>query len=119
VPIIIAAGFDPIWFGVILTINMEIGLSSAGGAQHLHRQCIAPDCADRIMWGTLPYVICMMLQIVLLCAFPEIAPGCRIISWASCTDAWPLAVRCLPTHICGDESAGKDMTAEKKNSRQR
>src|SRR3979490_2185161 len=25
-PIITAAGFDPVWFGVILTINMEIGL---------------------------------------------------------------------------------------------
>src|SRR2546430_17724032 len=25
-PIIKAAGFDPVWFGVILTINMEIGL---------------------------------------------------------------------------------------------
>ena len=27
-PIIRAAGFDPVWFGVILTINMEIGLIS-------------------------------------------------------------------------------------------
>ena len=26
VPIITAAGFDPVWFGVIMTINMEIGL---------------------------------------------------------------------------------------------
>ena len=25
------------------------------------------------MWGTLPYVICMMLAIVILCIFPEIA----------------------------------------------
>ncbi|MEO6364150.1 MAG: TRAP transporter large permease, partial [Caldimonas sp.] len=25
-PVILAAGFDPIWFGVILTINMELGL---------------------------------------------------------------------------------------------
>ena len=25
-PIITAAGFDPVWFGVIITINMEIGL---------------------------------------------------------------------------------------------
>ncbi|TMG99501.1 MAG: TRAP transporter large permease, partial [Betaproteobacteria bacterium] len=35
---------------------------------------IAPDVpVTRIMWGTIPYVICMMLQIVILCAFPEIA----------------------------------------------
>jgi C4-dicarboxylate transporter, DctM subunit len=27
----------------------------------------------KVMWGTLPYVICMMLAIVILCFFPEIA----------------------------------------------
>ena len=38
-PIIKAAGFDPIWFGVIVTINMEIGLiTPAGRAQPLRRQ---------------------------------------------------------------------------------
>jgi len=26
-----------------------------------------------VMWGTLPYVGCMMLQIVILCLFPELA----------------------------------------------
>ena len=35
---------------------------------------IAPDVpVTRIMWGTIPYVLCMMLQIVILCVFPEIA----------------------------------------------
>ena len=33
-----------------------------------------PDVpVTRIMWGTIPYVLCMMLQIVILCVFPEIA----------------------------------------------
>ena len=27
-PVILAAGFDPYWFAVILTINMEFGLIS-------------------------------------------------------------------------------------------
>jgi TRAP-type C4-dicarboxylate transport system permease large subunit len=35
---------------------------------------IAPDVpVTRVMWGTLPYVGCMMLAIVILCIFPEIA----------------------------------------------
>ena len=35
---------------------------------------IAPDVpVMRIMWGTIPYVICMFLAIVILCVFPEIA----------------------------------------------
>lgn len=74
-PIITAAGFDPIWFGVILTINMEIGLIHPPVGLNLYIvNAIAPDVPlVTVMWGTLPYVLCMMLQIVLLCAFPQIA----------------------------------------------
>jgi tripartite ATP-independent transporter DctM subunit len=74
-PIIKAAGFDPVWFGVILTINMEIGLIHPPVGLNIYIvSAIAPDVpVTRIMWGTIPYVLCMMLQIVLLCIFPEIA----------------------------------------------
>jgi C4-dicarboxylate transporter, DctM subunit len=74
-PIIKAAGFDPVWFGVILTINMEIGLIHPPVGLNIYIvSAIAPDVpVTRIMWGTIPYVLCMMLQIVLLCMFPEIA----------------------------------------------
>jgi tripartite ATP-independent transporter DctM subunit len=74
-PIITAAGFDPIWFGVILTINMEIGLIHPPVGLNIYIvNAIAPDVPlVKVMWGTLPYVICMMLAIVILCIFPEIA----------------------------------------------
>jgi len=74
-PIIKAAGFDPVWFGVILTINMEIGLIHPPVGLNIYIvSSIAPDVpVTRIMWGTIPYVLCMMLAIVLLCIFPEIA----------------------------------------------
>jgi C4-dicarboxylate transporter, DctM subunit len=74
-PIITAAGFDPVWFGVILTINMEIGLIHPPVGLNIYIVgAIAPDVPlVKIMWGTLPYVICMMLAIVILCFFPEIA----------------------------------------------
>jgi C4-dicarboxylate transporter, DctM subunit len=74
-PIITAAGFDPVWFGVILTINMEIGLIHPPVGLNIYIvSAIAPDVPlVKIMWGTLPYVICMMLAIVILCFFPEIA----------------------------------------------
>ncbi len=74
-PIIRAAGFDPVWFGVILTINMEIGLIHPPVGLNIYIvSAIAPDVPlAKVMWGTLPYVLCMMLQIVLLCVFPEIA----------------------------------------------
>lgn len=74
-PIITAAGFDPIWFGVIITINMEIGLIHPPVGLNLYIvNSIAPDVpVTKIMYGTIPYVLCMMLAIVILCAFPEIA----------------------------------------------
>lgn len=74
-PIITGAGFDPIWFGVIMTINMEIGLITPPVGLNLFVvQGIAPDVSiAKIMWGSLPYVLCMCLAIVILCFFPEIA----------------------------------------------
>ena len=74
-PIITAAGFDPVWFGVILTINMEVGLIHPPVGLNIYIvNAIAPDVpVTRVMWGTIPYVLCMFLAIVILCAFPEIA----------------------------------------------
>jgi tripartite ATP-independent transporter DctM subunit len=74
-PIIKAAGFDPVWFGVIMTINMEIGLIHPPVGLNIYIvNAIAPDVpVQRVMWGTIPYVICMMLQIVILCFVPQIA----------------------------------------------
>jgi tripartite ATP-independent transporter DctM subunit len=74
-PIITAAGFDPIWFGVILTINMEIGLITPPVGLNLFViQGIAPDISiGKILKGSLPFVLLMILQIVILCIFPEIA----------------------------------------------
>jgi tripartite ATP-independent transporter DctM subunit len=74
-PIITAAGFDPIWFGVIITINMEIGLIHPPVGLNIYIvNSIAPDVPlTRIIWGTMPFVACMMLEIVILCIFPGIA----------------------------------------------
>jgi len=74
-PIITAAGFDPVWFGVIVTINMEIGLITPPVGLNLYViNAIAPDVSlMTIMRGAFPYVMCMILAIVILCFFPEIA----------------------------------------------
>lgn len=74
-PIITAAGFDPIWFGIILTINMEIGLITPPVGLNLYIvNSIVPDVPlMKVLYGTLPYLACMALAIVILCIFPEIA----------------------------------------------
>ncbi|WP_306030021.1 TRAP transporter large permease [Stappia sp. MMSF_3263] len=74
-PIIIQAGFDPYWFAVILTINMEIGLITPPVGLNLYViNGIAPNITlGEILRGSLPYVGCMVAGIVLLCLVPEIA----------------------------------------------
>ena len=73
-PIITQAGFDPYWFAVVLTVNMEIGLITPPVGLNLFvLNAIAPDVpTQEILKGALPYVLVMMAAIVLLCVFPGI-----------------------------------------------
>jgi C4-dicarboxylate transporter DctM subunit len=74
-PVIVSAGFDPIWFAVILTINMEIGLISPPVGLNLYViNGIAPQIALKtILLGSLPFVGCMVIAIILLSIFPGLA----------------------------------------------
>lgn len=74
-PIILQANFDPYWFAVVLTINLEIGLITPPVGLNLFIiNGIAPDISLRdVLLGSLPYALCMVLAIVLLCFFPAIA----------------------------------------------
>jgi TRAP-type C4-dicarboxylate transport system permease large subunit len=59
----------------LMTINMEIGLITPPVGLNLFViQGIAPDISiGKILKGSFPFVLLMMLQIILLCIFPEIA----------------------------------------------
>ncbi len=74
-PVITAAGFDPIWFGVILTINMELGLITPPVGLNLFViNGITPDIKlPTILKGALPFMGCMVVAILILCVFPELA----------------------------------------------
>jgi tripartite ATP-independent transporter DctM subunit len=71
-PIINAAGFDPYWFAIIMTINLEIGLITPPVGLNLYViNSIAPDVPLRtILAGAMPFVLMMVLGIVILCVFP-------------------------------------------------
>lgn len=74
-PIVLQLGFDPYWFAVILTINMEIGLITPPVGLNLFViNSIAPQISLRdVLLGALPFVGCMVIGIILLCVFPGIA----------------------------------------------
>jgi C4-dicarboxylate transporter, DctM subunit len=72
-----AEGFDLIWFGVVMSVVMEMGLIHPPvGLNIFVINKIAPDIKlGDIIWGTLPFVFLMMAAIVILSVFPEIATG--------------------------------------------
>jgi len=74
-PIVTQAGFDPYWFAVVFTINMEIGLITPPVGLNLYViNGIVPDVPlSTILKGALPFMICMVIGIILLCVFPGIA----------------------------------------------
>jgi tripartite ATP-independent transporter DctM subunit len=67
--------FDLIWFGVIMTIVMEMGLIHPPVGLNLFViKNIAPDIPLRdVVWGVMPFVGLMILAVVILCFVPEIA----------------------------------------------
>jgi TRAP-type C4-dicarboxylate transport system permease large subunit len=70
-----AAHFDLIWFGVIMTIVMELGLIHPPVGLNLFViKSIAPDIPLwDVIWGVMPFVALMILSVIILCIFPEIA----------------------------------------------
>src|SRR5271170_3477591 len=79
VPIILpplkAAGFDLVWFGILMTIVMEMGLIHPPvGLNIFVIKNIAPDIPlGEVIWGVLPFVGLMLLAIVVICTVPSIA----------------------------------------------
>ena len=70
-----AAGFDLIWFGVVMTIVMEMGLIHPPvGLNIFIIRNVAPDVPlGSVMWGIVPFIVLMILAVFLICFFPGIA----------------------------------------------
>ncbi|MDE2212814.1 MAG: TRAP transporter large permease subunit, partial [Betaproteobacteria bacterium] len=69
-----AAGFDLVWFGVLMTIVMEMGLIHPPvGLNIFVIRNVAPDIPLKdVVWGVLPFVVLMILSVVLLSVLPGI-----------------------------------------------
>ena len=74
-PVLEAAEFDLIWFAVMLTINMEVGLITPPVGLNLYvLKGVAPQVSlPTILRGALPFVLLMLLSMVILSLVPEIA----------------------------------------------
>ena len=73
-PIVQALGFDPIWFGVVLVLLLEVGLITPPVGMNLFViQGISGRPLGEVSRGAFPYVLIMLFEILLLVFFPSIA----------------------------------------------
>jgi C4-dicarboxylate transporter DctM subunit len=75
-PVVLALGYDPIWFGVIVTMLVEIALISPPDGTVLYvLQGMRKDDGPitDIFSGVIPFLIVYILAIVVLMMFPSIA----------------------------------------------
>ena len=72
-----AAGFDLVWFGVVMVIVMEMGLIHPPvGLNIFVIKNVAPDIPLKdVIWGVMPFLGLMFVAVLLLCLVPGIATG--------------------------------------------
>lgn len=75
VPLVVAQGFDVIWFGILMIVLIEMALITPPVGLNLYVVQGARKSGNlsEVMLGTIPYVTMMLLMVVLLIAFPSIA----------------------------------------------
>ena len=75
-PIVTASGFDPIWFGILFVIMMEVGyMTPPFGFNLFYLKGVAPPeiSMGDIYRSVIPYVLVTLLGLVLIILIPEIA----------------------------------------------
>jgi len=73
-PIILALGFDPIWFGVIIVLVIEMGLITPPVGMNVFILSGMSDIPLHVIFrGVLPFVLAMILCVIILVIFPQIA----------------------------------------------
>lgn len=73
-PALVSLGFDPIWLGVVSTLSIEIGMVTPPVGLNLFViRGVSGVSIERIVIGVLPYIVVLIVGLVVLTLFPEIA----------------------------------------------
>ncbi len=74
-PIITSLGFDPVWFGIIMTLNVEIGMITPPVGLNLYvLKAIDEKLGiDVVIMGALPFLFVLLLCMALFMVFPQIS----------------------------------------------
>ena len=72
-PVIMALGFNPLWFAVILVVNMELALiSPPEGINLFILQDVSKSTTQEVWKGVMPFLVIIGLFLILMSAFPII-----------------------------------------------
>jgi len=74
-PVIVQLGFDPIWFGVLIVMTVELGLIHPPVGMNIFviKSVVEDVKISTIFYGVLPFIITDILRLAILIAFPIIA----------------------------------------------
>lgn len=75
-PVVVGLGFDPIWFGILFVINIQIYfLSPPFGPACFWLKSVAPPeiTLQNIFWAVLPFIGLQIIGLALVMMFPQIA----------------------------------------------
>jgi C4-dicarboxylate transporter DctM subunit len=74
-PVITSLGFDPIWFGVIIVMTVELGLihPPVGMNVFVIKSVVQDVKFSTIFYGVLPFIATDLIRLVILIAFPILA----------------------------------------------
>jgi C4-dicarboxylate transporter DctM subunit len=74
-PVVTQLGFDPIWFGVIIVMTVELGLihPPVGMNVFVIKSVVQDVTFSAIFRGVLPFIVTDILRLIILIAFPMIA----------------------------------------------
>lgn len=73
-PVMLELGINPIWYGILLMINLELALITPPVGMNLFViKGITKAPLDQIIRGILPYVLLMLLGLLIVLIFPQLA----------------------------------------------
>jgi tripartite ATP-independent transporter DctM subunit len=72
-PVIVSLGYDGVWFGIVMTMVIQIGLIHPpfGLNVFILSAMIKEVTVAEAFWGCVPFLIASLLMIVLICVYPE------------------------------------------------
>ena len=74
-PLVTALGFDPIWFGIIIVMTVELGLihPPVGMNVFVIKSVVKDVSFATIFYGVIPFVLTDLVRLIILIAFPVLA----------------------------------------------